>query len=85
MDFIYLDHKEEVQWEDLLFHSIKIKKELFLQVLQIKDSYLFVIGLQDLLIKQEVKMIQLFHIGINKETIDLLYLWIYFHQINKSS
>jgi hypothetical protein len=83
MDFTYLDHKEVVQWEDLLFHSIKIKKELFLQDLQIKDSYLFVIGPQDPLIKQEVKTIQSYHIGINKETTDLLSLWIYFHQINK--
>lgn len=67
MVFIYLDPKEVDLWEDLLFHLIKARKELFLQAHLIKDNYLFVIGLQDLQIRQEVKMIQFYLIGIKKE------------------
>jgi hypothetical protein len=50
---------------------VKIKKELFSQVRQIKASYLCVIGQQDQQIKLVAKMTLLLLIGINRDVIDL--------------
>lgn len=80
MDFTYLDLKEVVLWVGHSLTLIKIKKEQYLLVLQIKDNCLYVIGRLEVLIKQEAKMILSFNIGINKETSDLLWLWIYHHR-----
>jgi hypothetical protein len=53
MDSIFLDLKVEERWEVHLLVSKRIKKEQYLQEHQIKVNYLFVIGLQEVLIKQE--------------------------------
>lgn len=71
MDSICLDLREEVKWVDRQLLSKRMKKELFLQELLIRESYLFVIGQQDHQIKQQVaKMTQLLDFGIKKEVSD---------------
>ncbi len=81
MDFICLDLKEEEPWVDLSYHLIKTKRELYSLVPLIKVNYLYVIGQPGVLMKLEAKMIQSFNIGINREILDQLSLWIYLHQI----
>jgi hypothetical protein len=71
MVFICLDLKEEELWEVHILPLVKIKKELFSQVRQIKASYLCVIGQQDQQIKLVAKMTLLLLIGINRDVIDL--------------
>mgnify|MGYP001172807902 CR=1 FL=1 len=72
MGFICLDHKVEDKWEDLRLPLKRTKKELYLQGLQIKVIYLYVIGQLVLQIKQVVKTRLLLRSGINKEVIDLV-------------
>jgi hypothetical protein len=43
-----------------------------------------VIGQLAQLMKQEAKMIQLLAFGVNKDALDLLLPWIYFHQMKAS-
>jgi hypothetical protein len=74
MDSIFLDLKAEERWEDLLWASKKIKKELFSLELPIKESFLFVIGQLEAQMKQEAKMIPFFSTGIRKETSGQLFL-----------
>jgi hypothetical protein len=57
MDSICLGLKEEEQWAEHLSVLIRTKNELYSLVHQIKDSYLFAIGLQEALMRQVVKMI----------------------------
>jgi len=71
---IYLDLKEEELWEVHKLHSAKIKRELFLQELLIKENFLSVIGQQDQPIRLVAKMTPLLPIGINKDAIDQLLL-----------
>lgn len=82
---IYLDHKVVDRWEHLISLLTKTKRKQYLQEPQIKDNYLSATGLQDRLIRLEAKMIPLLHIGINKETIGQLCLWIFFHPTKKLS
>ena len=74
MDFTYSDLKVERPWVLLLLTSRKTKKKLFSQELLIKENYLCVTGQREVLIKQEVKMIPFFNIGISRETTDPLLL-----------
>jgi len=57
MDSIYSDLKVEEQWVVHLLTLRKMKSAQFLQEHLIKANFLFVIGQQEVLIKQEVKMI----------------------------
>jgi tRNA pseudouridine-54 N-methylase len=84
MGFIYSDQKVEELWEDLILLLTVMKKGQYLQELQIKESCSFVIGQLDQLMKQEAKMIQLLAFGVNKDALDLLLPWIYFHQMKAS-
>jgi hypothetical protein len=59
----------------------RIKKELYLQELPIKDNFLFVIGQPDQLIKLELKMTPLLDFGINREALDQSLPWIYYLQM----
>ena len=73
MDFICLDLKEEVLWEGLILLLTTMKRGLFLQGQLIKGNYLFVIGQQDLLMRQVVKTILLLDFGVNKDVSDQLW------------
>jgi tRNA pseudouridine-54 N-methylase len=84
MGFIYSDQKVEELWEDLILLLTVMKKGQYLQELQIKENCLFVIGQLAQLMKQEAKMIQLLAFGVNKDALDLLLPWIYFHQMKAS-
>jgi tRNA pseudouridine-54 N-methylase len=84
MGFIYSDQKVEELWEDLILLLTVMKKGQYLQELQIKENCLFVIGQLDQLMKQEARMIQLLAFGVNKDALDLLLPWIYFHQMKAS-
>jgi hypothetical protein len=72
MDFIFLDLREEELWGVRILHSIEIKKELFLLERLTKENFLFVIGLQDRLMRQAVKMIPLLVFGVKRDVIALL-------------
>lgn len=72
MVFICLDHKVVELWVVHLWCLIRIKRKLFLQEHQIKESCLYVIGLTEVLMKQVVRMIQSCNIGIRKEILDPL-------------
>ena len=76
MDSICLGLKEEVKWVGQQLHLRKMRKIPFLQAHQIKVNYLFVIGLGDLLMKLEARMIRYWGSGINKDVLDLLLHWI---------
>ena len=71
MASICLDLKEEELWEVHILPLAKTKRELFLQALQIKASYLCVIGQQDQQTKLAAKMTLSLLIGISKGVIDL--------------
>lgn len=74
MDSISLDLKVEELWEDHLLNLTKLKRALYLKAVLIKENFLFVIGLPDLLMNQEAKMIPSLSSGIKKETSGLYYL-----------
>ena len=76
MDFIYLGQKEEDKWEDPLWYLKRMKKDQFLQVLQTKDNFLFVIGQPDQQMRLVAKTKPSQHIGIKKEVLGLLLLLI---------
>ena len=69
--------KEEVKWEALQWSSKKMRKDQFSQELQIKENFLFVIGQLGQQTKLEVRIKQLLRIGIKREVLGLLFLWIY--------
>jgi hypothetical protein len=72
MDFICLDLKEEVLWEDPILLLTTMKRGLFLREQLIKENYLFAIGQQDLLIRLVAKMIPSLDFGVNKDVFDQL-------------
>ena len=72
MGSTYLGLKEEELWVDLILLSIRMKKGRFSQVRLTKESFLSVIGLLDLLINQEAKMIQSLAFGVNRDASDQL-------------
>lgn len=78
MDSIFLDLKEEDKWEEPQLLLRKMKKDLFLQGLQTKDNYLFVIGLRDQLTKLAARTKRLSVIGTKKEVLGRWSLLIYF-------
>lgn len=68
----YSVQKEEELWGAPILLLIVMKRELYSQEQQIKESYLFVIGQHVQLMKQEAKMILLLAFGVNKDALDLL-------------
>jgi hypothetical protein len=78
------DLKEEELWVVLTFFSNETKNEQCLLVLLIKVNCSSAIGLQEVLMKLVAKTIQLFSIGIKKETLDLLSHLMSCHQMKTS-
>ena len=63
----------------------KTKKGLCLQEHPTKDNFLFVTGLHVQLMRLAARMTLLLVIGINKDVLDLLSLWIFYLPMNRFS